>query len=322
MHESSTKLISPESLEAAQIRLEGRVRETPLLELPSADGAGQVWAKAENLRLTGSFKVRGALNAVLAATEQGAAGFVTYSAGNHGRALAHAARLAGKPATVVMPDTSTPNKVALTREAGAEVIVCDPDDIVWHAHELTEMTGATFIHPFDDMNVIAGQGTVGLELLRQLGQRELDVLLVPVGGGGLLSGIACAVKSTRPELNVVGVEPELAGDLAESFQRGTLTAWDRARTRRTIADGLRSPQAGTIPWAHVRQLVDDVLTVDESQILAALRTLTLHTNTIVEPSAAVAYAATVQHRQQFCDARTAVVMTGGNISVPEFAALF
>lgn len=310
------------AITAARDRLAGRIRETPLMRLDLPGTASTAWAKAENVQLTGSFKVRGALHAVLAAVAHGPVqGVVTYSAGNHGSALAHAARVADVPATVVMPATAAPMKIEWTRLAGAEVIVCEPDRIASLAHELEQDRGLVFIHPFDDADVIAGQGTVALELLDQLGAEPLDALLVPVGGGGLLSGIASAVKELRPDIRVIGVEPELAGDLAEGFRSGELAVWDRERTRRTIADGLRSPQVGALPWALITRLVDDVLVVSEPRILDAMRLVALQTNTIVEPSGAVAAAAVLQHAERLAGLRVAVIVSGGNIDPRAFARL-
>lgn len=322
MHVRSPALIDFAALGTARDRIAGQIRATPLFAIPLQAGGRTAWVKAENTQLTGSFKVRGALNAILTAAEQGATGFVTYSAGNHGRGVAHAAQLATLPAVIVMPNTSTANKISLTRQAGAEVIVCAPDEIVTLAHAIAADRGFTFIHPFDNADVIAGQGTVGLELLAQLDQSKLDTVLVPVGGGGLLSGIAIAVRQLRPDVKIIGVEPELAGDLAESFHAGKLIAWDRTRTRQTLADGLRSPQVGELPWAHITALVDDVLTITEERLIEAVRSIATHTNTLVEPSAAVAFAAVLQHAEQFAGEQTAVVATGGNISPADFAALF
>ena len=310
------------TITAARARLAGRIRETPLVRLDLQRTVGSALIKAENLQLTGSFKLRGALHALLAAMARGPVpGVVTYSAGNHGRALAHAARIAEVPAVVVMPATAAPMKIEWTRLAGAEVVVCDPDRITSLAHELEEDRGLAFIHPFDDADVIAGQGTVALELHDQLGAEPLDALLVPVGGGGLLSGIARAVKELRPEIRVIGVEPDLAGDLAEGFRSGELAVWDRERTRRTIANGLRSPQVGALPWALITQLVDDVLVVSEPRIIDAMRMLALQTNSIVEPSGAVATAAVLQHADRLAGLRVAAIVSGGNIDPRAFARL-
>ncbi|UOQ59312.1 threonine/serine dehydratase [Leucobacter rhizosphaerae] len=316
-------LISVDDIVAARRRLSGLIRETPLraVQLPH-DPTTDVLVKCENLQPTGSFKLRGALNALLVALERGPRrGFITYSAGNHGRALAHAAQIAGVPSTVVMPATATEAKVEWTRLAGAEVVVVDPDDIVTRAHAIEDERGLGFIHPFDDRDVIAGQGTVALEILDQLGGGEIDAILVPVGGGGLLAGIARILSDRLPDTRIIGVEPEFAGDLAEGFRTGTRVAWGREQTRRTIADGLRSPQVGALPWAHISALVDDVLTVPEEGILDALRLLAVQTDTVIEPSAAVATAALLHHGDTFRGARVVSLLTGGNVDDASFAKL-
>ena len=316
-------LVSVDDIVSARRRLSGLIRDTPLraVHLPG-DPTALTLVKCEHLQSTGSFKLRGALNALLIALERGPRrGCITYSAGNHGRALAHAAKIAGVPAIVVMPATATEAKIEWTRLAGAEVVVVDPDAIVTRAHEIEAERGLGFIHPFDDRDVIAGQGTVALEILDQLGGREIDAVLVPVGGGGLLSGIARVLSDRRPSVRIIGVEPEFAGDLAEGFRTGSRVAWGREQTRRTIADGLRSPQVGALPWAHISALVDDVLTVPEARIIEALQLLAAQTDTVIEPSGAVATAALLHHGAELRGARVVSLLTGANIDDASFAEL-
>lgn len=319
--DTDSALVSLADVVAAQRGLGDLIRRTPLMGIDLPGTTGPTLIKAENLQVAGSFKFRGACNALHAAVGRGADRVITYSAGNHGRALARAARLANMPATVVMPQTASEAKIRLTRQDGAEVVLVEPDELVPRTLEIAEQQGAALVHPFDDPAVIAGQGTVGLELLQRLNGAELDTVLVPVGGGGLVSGIAAVMRALRPEIEVIAVEPELAADLSEGFAHGSRVEWGRARTFRTIADGLRSPQVGEITWRHISALVDDAITVSEAGIVTALRAIAAQTNTVVEPSAAVAVAAVMEHGERFTGRRTAAIVTGGNIDAASFAAL-
>ena len=192
-----------------------------------------------------------------------------------------------------MPENAPSTKIHGTRQEGATVLLRRPTETMAHAKHLAETQGLALVPPDDDALIIAGQGTIGLELLDQID--DLDVVLVPVGGGGLISGVAAAIKGQRPALRVIAVEPELAGDLAEGFAAGGRTVWSRELTGRTIADGLRSTRVGELPWAHIQALVDDVVTVSEESIVAAMRWLAETTKLIVEPSGAVAIAAVLDH---------------------------
>jgi threonine dehydratase len=315
-----TNLVPPSDFDSARERITATCRRTPVLEVTLPADAGSVWVKAESLQHTGSFKLRGAANtlAMLGAAER-AGGVVTYSAGNHGRALAYAARLAGIRATVVMPQTAAQFKIDATRALGASVALVPADELVAHAHQLARTERLTLVPPFDDPRVIAGQGTVGLELLEQV--HDIDLVLVPVGGGGLIAGVAAAVKDRRPEVRVVAVEPELAADLAEGYAAGTRTDWPRELTGRTIADGLRSPAVGELTWAHITSLVDDVVTVSEASIIDAMRWLAETGKLVVEPSGAVAAAAILQDPDVSRGGNTVVIATGGNIDIDTFGAL-
>ena len=312
-------LVTLEDIHEAQSRVDATCVRTPVLRVPHPAGDGSLWIKAESLQRTGSFKVRGATNALLALGDRARSGVVTYSAGNHGRGLAHAGRFAGVAVTVVMPESAPNAKVAGTRAEGATVILRPPDEIVSHAHELSAEHGMALVPPFDDAHVIAGQGTVGLELLEQID--DLGTVLVPVGGGGLISGVAAAVKSRRPAARVLAVEPALAGDLAESLATGERTAWSRELTGRTIADGLRSAAVGELTWRHITALVDDVVTVSEDSIVDAVRWIAEHARLVVEPSGAVAMAGVLEHPDRVGSGTTVVLATGGNIDLPAFTAL-
>jgi threonine dehydratase len=313
-------LITLRDLHEARARIDTTCLQTPVLPVPHPAGGEPVWIKAESLQRTGSFKLRGAANALAALGETArASGVVTYSAGNHGRALAYAARMAGIAATVVMPETAAEVKIDRTRALGATVVLRPPDEIVAHAHQLSDARSLTLVPPFDDARIIAGQGTVALELLDQVD--DIDVVVVPVGGGGLVAGVAVAIKSQRPGARVVAVEPELAADLAEGFATGQRTAWSRELTGRTIADGLRSAAVGELTWAHITTLVDEVVTVSEHSIVSAMRWLAEDGKLMVEPSGAVAAAALLEHSDHLRAGTTVAIATGGNIHPNTFTAL-
>lgn len=301
--------------------LDGLTRRTPLVTVPFA--GIPVRLKLENLQHTGSFKYRGALATLRAAQLSGpVSGCVTYSAGNHGRAVSRAAAAAGVPATVFMPSFALPSKVQLVEKEGATAVLVDGGELATRAHELAEQTDALFIHPFDQASVMAGQGTVGLEILEQIASEEdrpLDVLLVPVGGGGLVSGIASIAAAISPSTRVIPVEPERAGDLHESLAAGRITPWDRAVTATTAADGLRAPAVGELPWSIIEQQVSESLTVSEEAIFAAMGIIAAETNTVVEPSGAVAAAAVLQHAERVAGLSVAAIVSGGNIAVTQFA---
>jgi threonine dehydratase len=227
--------------------------------------------------------------------------------------------MAGVAATVVMPETAPAVKIHATRALGATVVLRAPDETVAYAKHLVHVEGLTLVPPYEDPWVIAGQGTVGLELLDQID--EIDVILVPVGGGGLISGVAAAVKSRRPGIKVIGVEPALAGDLAEGYATRERTRWPKPLVMRTIADGLRAATVGELPWAHIMALVDDVVTVSEESIVSAMALLAETARIVVEPSGAVTTAAVFEHPHRFGAGTTVAVATGGNIDLQDFASL-
>lgn len=303
-------MVDLDDVRAAARRLDGRIVRTPLVPWP-ADG--DLWLKPENLQPTGAFKLRGALNAVatLSADER-AQGVVTHSSGNHGRALAWAAREYGVPVVVVMPDNSPSVKVDGVRALGAEVITVPVPEREARVTALQAERGMVFVPPFDDEAIIAGQGTVGLEVAEDL--PEVGTVLVPVGGGGLISGVAVAVKALVPDARVVGVEPELAGDLAEGFSAGRRAQWDPVQTARTVADGLRVGAVGVTNWAHIEALVDDVVTVSEEAILRAMARIVMDARIVAEPSGAVA-AAAYWARPDVTSGATVAVVSGGNVAL-------
>lgn len=265
--------------------------------------------KAENLQRTGSFKFRGAYNAVSSLPpEERSRGVITYSSGNHGQAVAAAAHLLGVRAVVLMPEDAIPYKVERTRQWGATVEFAGRTSLAREerAREMAEEQGYVIIPPFDDSRIIAGQGTTGLEILEQC--PDVETVVVQVGGGGLISGVATAVKVQRPEARVIGVEPEGGADARASFQSGTLTTWDSINT---VADGLRTSRIGELNFAAIRAYVDDIVTVSDEEILATVRELALSAKLVVEPSGAVATAAVLTGRAG-AQGRTVAVISGGN----------
>lgn len=303
--------------QAAQ-RIAGSILRTPSIpcERISNRLGCNVFFKAENLQHIGAFKARGAVNAVMSLSEAEAArGVVTHSSGNHAAALARAARLRGIQAHVVMPENAPQNKIAAVRSYGVEPVFSGPStpERESKAAEVQQQTGATLVHPFESPTVMAGQGTIGLELLEQID--SLDAVLVPVGGGGLLSGVLTAVKAIRPDVRVYAVEPELADDTARSLQVGTPqkpTRYD------TVADGLRT-QVGEMPFPIIQALVDDLFLVSESAILAAMRTIAHDACLVAEPSGAVSLAGLIDNARQFAGQNVAVIISGGNLDFGAFS---
>jgi threonine dehydratase len=278
--------------------------------LPWLDGDGLL-LKPESLQPTGAFKVRGAQHAVACLTaERRAAGVVTHSSGNHGQALAYAARPFGAPCVVVMPDVAPPVKIAATRALGAEVVLVPPAERVACMERLVAERGLSPIPPYDHRDVIAGQGTVGLEIVEDLS--EVDVVLVPVGGGGLASGVATAVKALRPAAMVVGVEPEYAADARDSLAVGSLVTWPVEQAYRTIADALRVPLS-ELTMAHLSARLDGIVTVSDDEIGATVRRLAGTARLVVEPGGAAATAAHFYRRAELPTGRTVAVVSGGNI---------
>jgi threonine dehydratase len=299
-------------VEQAAQRVSGAVVRTPLLRAGWGERRLPLHLKPESLQPTGAFKLRGATNAVaLLDGSARSSGVVTHSSGNHAQALAWAARAAGVPALIVMPDDATAVKVEATRALGAEVVLVPAAEREEAAEDLRRRRGATPVPPYDDAAVIAGQGTVGLEIAEDL--PEVATVLVPVSGGGLISGVAAAVKARSPRARVVGVEPELAADLAEGFAAGRRTCWTPEQTGRTIADGLRVTCVGELPWRHITALVDDVVTVAEDALLSAMRLLATGSRLVAEPSGAAATAAYLTHGDVLPDGPVVAVVSGGNV---------
>ncbi|MEC7564122.1 MAG: pyridoxal-phosphate dependent enzyme [Planctomycetota bacterium] len=306
------------SIQEAAERLQDVVHETPVITCSHLDGVAErsLFFKCENFQKVGAFKYRGASNAVMQlSVEQAAAGVVTHSSGNHAQALSLAAKKRGIPAWIVMPSNAPQVKRNAVAQYGGQIVLCEPTLVAREesaARIVTEM-GACFIHPYDDAQIIAGQGTVALELLKQVD--ELDAIIAPVGGGGLLSGIAIAAKALRPSIQIIAAEPSGADDAWQSKQAGELvlqTAPD------TIADGLLT-SLGEHTWPVVRDLVDDVVLVNDDQICDAMRALWERAKIVVEPSGAVACAAACSEQIKADNSlqRVAVVVSGGNVNLDQ-----
>jgi threo-3-hydroxy-L-aspartate ammonia-lyase len=314
-------VIGYEDVEAAARRIDGVAHRTPVLssrQLDEATGA-QVFLKAENLQRIGAFKFRGAYNAVASLTEEERArGVATASSGNHAQALALAAALHGARATILMPEDAPANKLAATRGYGAEVIPFDryASDREQLLAELVAERGAIPVHPYDDPRVMAGQGTVAKELLEQAG--PLDLLLVCVGGGGLISGCATAVAALAPDTRVIGVEPEAGDDTRQSLAAGERV---RIPVPRTIADGQQLPIPGELTFPVVQRLVGEIAVASDAEIVAAMRFLFERMKTVAEPSGACALAALLAGRVEARGLRVGVTLSGGNVDAKRFARL-
>jgi len=324
-----SELVTLDEIRAAERRIAGVAVRTGLyrVEPERLQAAGvaelpfELYLKAESEQPIGSFKLRGAYNRIaqLSAAEL-AQGVITYSSGNHAQCVAYAARALGAKAVIVMPENAPVVKIEATKALGAEVVFVGPASSARKAkaEELAAAHGYTIIPPYDDPAIIAGQATCGLEIVEQLG--ELDggvVILSPVSGGGLLSGVATAVKLAIPNgaaVQVWGAEPELAADAKESFDTRTLVEWPAAKTTRTICDGLRTQSVGVLNFEHILRFVDGIVTVSEDEIQAAMRVMLATTDLVAEPSGAVTLAAALYHHVQLpaCD-RMVAVLSGGNI---------
>jgi threonine dehydratase len=307
-------MVDLEHIQAAAAGLEGIVHRTPLLrsETFSRLAGGEVLLKHENQQKTGAFKVRGAYTKIQSLTDaERAAGVVAPSAGNHAQAVAWAAHRAGVPAAVFMPEAASLAKVGATESYGATVhlVGLNVDESVDAAIEYAERTGSTLVHPFDDPVVIAGQGTIGLEILEDA--PDIDAVVVPLGGGGLLSGIACAIKAVRPEVRVIGVEAAGCAPYVSSLQHGAITPVPQTQT---IADGIAVKRPGEITFGLIRDLVDDVVTVTDAEIGRVIVHLLEREKTVVEGAGAVALAALVNGKVSA--KRSVAVLSGGNIDTP------
>lgn len=295
----------------AQVRLRGVATRTGLFAFYD----GKFYLKLESQQPIGSFKLRGAYNRIAALSpEQRSRGVITYSSGNHAQGVAYAARALGTRAIIVMPNNAPMIKREATAALGAEIILVGPGSAERQqkAEALAAQHGYIVVPPYNDEKIIAGQGTMGLEILEDL--PEVECILAPVGGGGMISGIATAVKLSRPGVKVIGVEPEFAADAQASFRAGSVVQFSAAQVSRTLADGLRTQSIGPINFEHIRKYVDDIVTVREADIRKTLELFAANPKTVAEPSGAVAAAAYLFHRDQLPEAKvTVAVVSGGNI---------
>ena len=289
---------------------------TPIVQLLEHPHSPPLYLKAESLQPIGAFKIRGAYNKIASlSVAEKTSGVIAFSSGNHAQGVAYAAGTLGIDATIVMPSIATTIKKEQTRKLGATIVeVDDGSEEDWKitAENIATERGLAMIPPFDDEIIIAGSGTAGLEIFDDL--PEVDLVLVPIGGGGLLSGVAAALKLSGSKARIVGVEPELAGDAYASFQRGHIVEFKLEQTRQTMADGMRATRIGTRNFQHMQAFVDDMLVVTEKEIENAIRRITLDAGLVVEPSGAVAAAAWLFHRDKLPTAQNVVAfVSGGNI---------
>jgi threonine dehydratase len=302
------------AIRAAHERIRERIHRTPVLTSTTLDqqAGGKLFFKCENLQKGGAFKARGATNAVfLLSDAEAARGVATHSSGNHAAALSRAAKLRGIPAYIVMPNNAPQAKRAAVERLGGKIVFCEPTIPAREAAaaKVIAETGATLIHPFDNLRVMAGQGTATLELLEQA--PDLDIIVAPIGGGGLISGTAVAATSIKPGIRVIGAEPAGADDASRSFKAGKLIPLTQANT---IADGLRSSMSERT-FAEIRSHVSDVVTVTEESIVAAMRAVWEVLKIVIEPSGAVPYAAIVENRIDVRGKRVGIILTGGNLDL-------
>lgn len=301
---------------------------TPLVQwrIHEVDGLRderRLYLKTENLQPIGAFKLRGAYNKIVSLSDkQAERGVITYSSGNHAQGVAYAARALGVKAVVVMPGNAPEIKREATVSMGAEIVLVGPgsDERKAKAEELAAQHGYIIVPPYNDEKIIAGQGTMALEILAKLPQ--VETVIVPVGGGGMISGIATAIKLSKPSVKVIGVEPELAADAQASLRSGKIIQFPAEQVSRTAADGLRTQSIGEINFQHILQYVDDIVTVSESEIQEAMRRLATNAKTLAEPSGAVAVAAFLFRRDDLPRTRINVaIVSGGNIAPDMLAEL-
>jgi threonine dehydratase len=312
-------LVTLSDIYSAQSRLRGVTVRTPLFDAHSLNGNAsdgrRLFLKLENLQPIGAFKLRGAYNKIAALSdEERRRGVISYSSGNHAQGVAYAARALHTKAIIVMPGNAPAIKLEATAALGAEIVKVGPGskERQLKAEELAAKHGYVIVPPYNDEKIIAGQGTMGLEILEDL--PDVETVLAPVGGGGMISGIATAIKLNKPSVHVIGVEPELAADAQASLRADHVVNFPAEQVTQTIADGLRTQSIGAINFEHIEKYVDDIVTVSEDEIREAMRRLAANPKTVAEPSGAVAAAGFLFHRDQLPRATTHVaVVSGGNI---------
>ena len=324
---TESRLVSVDDIRRAAANLVGVAIRTPLLPFGTAGTGGpRVLLKAESLQPIGAFKIRGAYHTIASLTaEERTRGVVTHSSGNHAQGVARAARLLGTHAVIVMPSNAPAVKRSRVEADGAEIITVGPasSEREAKAEELRRERGLVFVPPYDDDRVIAGQGTLGLEIAEDV--PDLAAVLVPIGGGGLSSGVAVAIRALHPRARILGVEPDVAADAQQSLREGRIVRWDASRTGSTIADGVRSQAIGRRPFAHLSRLLDDIVTVPEAEIAAAVRLIAEETRLVAEPSGALAPAAARFRAREAGIAgltgTVVAVVSGGNVDPERYLAL-
>ena len=317
-------MITLSDLHAAQSRLEGITTRTKLIEFPSnlrgqqsspAHSNRRLYLKPENQQPIGAFKLRGAYNKIASLSEaERKRGVISYSSGNHAQGVAYAARALQVKAVIVMPNNAPAIKREATAALGAEIVLVGPGSTERQlkAEELAAQHGYVIVPPYNDEKIIAGQGTIGLEILE--GLPEVETVFSPVGGGGLISGVAAAIKLSRPDVHIIGVEPELAADAQASLRAGKIVQFPAEQVSRTIADGLRTQSVGPINFEHMQCFVDAIITVTEDEIRHAMKLLSSNPATIAEPSGAVSTAGFLFHADQVPESKVNVaIISGGNI---------
>jgi len=313
-------MVTLDDILLAKSRLQGIAVRTPLVRCFTGEET-ELYLKAESFQPIGSFKLRGAYNKVASVPEADRQrGVVSYSSGNHAQGVAYAARALGVKCVIVMPRTAPKVKMEATAALGAEIVTVGSgsDERMKKAEELAQQHGYNIVPPYNDEQIIAGQGTIGLEILADLS--DVDLVLCPVGGGGLISGVSSALKLSGSKAKVIGVEPELANDAQQSFRAGQIVTITPERASSTLADGLRTQSIGPINFEHIRKHVDDIVTVTETEIRQAMRRMVTTARLIAEPSGAVTFAAWLFHRAQLPESSKAVaVVSGGNLE-PELLA--
>src|SRR6516162_7467461 len=316
-------MVTLKDIQEARKLLQKVAARTPLVECKLSPNA-RILVKPENLQPIGSFKLRGAYNKISSLNaDERRRGVVAHSSGNHAQGVAFAARALGVKATIVMPSTAPGVKLKATQALGPEIVMVGPSSAerIRKAEELEKERGLVPVPPYNDEKIIAGQGTMGLEILDDL--EGPFTILVPVGGGGLISGVATALKESRPGVKVIGVEPEFAADAQASLRMGAIQSVSGESAMRTLCDGLRSQSIGAINFEHIRKYVDAIITVKEDEIKQAMRRLLFSARILAEPSGAVTTAAAMFHTHEIDGSGTTVaVLSGGNVEMRLFCEIF
>jgi threonine dehydratase len=309
-------MITLADLHSARTRLQGITTRTRLIEFSLRQAnSRRLYLKPENQQPIGAFKLRGAYNKIASLTaDERDRGVITYSSGNHAQGVAYAARALHVKSVIVTPGNAPAIKREATAKLGAEIVLVGPgsSERQLKAEELAAQHGYVIVPPYNDAHIIAGQGTIGLEILEDL--PEVEMVLAPVGGGGLISGVAAAIKLSNPNVKVIGVEPELAADAQASLRTGKIAQFPAEQVSRTLADGLRTQSIGDLNFEHIRAYVDDIITVTEDEIRQAMKLLAQNPETVAEPSGAVSTAGFLFHADQLPKSHLAVaIISGGNI---------